>query len=189
MLVLRQQNANALPTNEVFQRDLAWAHFTLSEAYRLGNQLGEAELHSREAKAISSTLLKSDSLDAAKRRQVGWSTRHLGRIFALRGNSSEALTELRAARTLLRSVTDGAPENLHWRFEYAATLSDLGDVYSLLGNFSAADEALQGSRIVFNEVPVRQLVRSENRRERAVLVERLNALNKALEATSQGTAP
>ena len=51
MLKLREQNAKAVPTNELYKRDLAWGHFTMSEGHRMGGRPEAATEHMRKARA------------------------------------------------------------------------------------------------------------------------------------------
>lgn len=169
MMDLRRRNADAVPTNLTFRRDLAWAHFTIAEGCRIIERNAEAESEMNKAALIFDELLAANPRDPGDQRRAGWAHRHIGLLRTHAGNLPAARQNLARAEELLRAATERLPDNLHWRFEYGLTMSDLGFWNMQIGDLTAARSDYKRAMEVLDEVPERRLVRSNNREARAAL--------------------
>jgi hypothetical protein len=71
-LALDERLARADPNNSTLQRDLAFSHASLAEAYRRSNEGLKAEQQFKDGRAIIVGLMNKNPADAQRKRDLTW---------------------------------------------------------------------------------------------------------------------
>jgi tetratricopeptide (TPR) repeat protein len=134
----------AYPDNLDYQKQISETLAWLADAREFSGQLDEALAHRQRQVALLAGLWRTSKGDTQVKRQELAARRSLSRLYASRGEISEAVAESDLASAVLAYLTKTEPENMEWVQTGAGAQLDRAELQLAIDKLSEARSSAEG---------------------------------------------